>query len=100
MDEDKRDGSVIYTTPVKSFFPTRSPVDSNADVVRRIQEALSVGPERRNRQAVLLEGSGGRHPVRDDAVSRAVEFPRLDSRRRPLDILRLASPSFDPGPIV
>jgi hypothetical protein len=29
MDEDKRDGNVIYTTPVKSFFPTRSPVDSN-----------------------------------------------------------------------
>jgi hypothetical protein len=29
MDEDKRDGNVIYTAPVKSFFPTRSPVDSN-----------------------------------------------------------------------
>jgi hypothetical protein len=29
MDEDKRDGNVIYTTAVKSFFPTRSPVDSN-----------------------------------------------------------------------
>lgn len=29
MDEDKRDGNVIYTQAVKSFFPTRSPVDSN-----------------------------------------------------------------------
>ncbi len=29
MDEDKRDGNVIYTSPIKSFFPTRSPVDSN-----------------------------------------------------------------------
>jgi hypothetical protein len=29
MDEDKWDGNLIYTTPVKSFFPTRSPVDSN-----------------------------------------------------------------------
>ncbi len=29
MDEDKRDGNVIYTQAVKSFFPTRAPVDSN-----------------------------------------------------------------------
>ena len=29
MDDDKRDGNVIYTTPLKSNFPTRSPVDSN-----------------------------------------------------------------------
>src|SRR5260370_22080064 len=29
MEDDKRDGNVIYTTPLKSNFPTRAPVDSN-----------------------------------------------------------------------
>jgi hypothetical protein len=29
MDEDKKDGKPIYTTTIKSHFPTRSPVDSN-----------------------------------------------------------------------
>ncbi len=28
MNEDKRDGNVIYTQAVKSFFPARAPVDS------------------------------------------------------------------------
>jgi hypothetical protein len=29
MDEDKKDGKTIYTTTIKSHFPTRSPADSN-----------------------------------------------------------------------
>jgi len=45
MDNDKRDGSVIYTTPVKSLYPTRSPVDSNvmsyADFKKHYLSALS-----------------------------------------------------------
>jgi hypothetical protein len=29
MNEDKTDGKVIYTNPVKSFFPTQAPVDTS-----------------------------------------------------------------------
>lgn len=29
MDDDKKDGNVIYTNPLKSFFPLRAAVDSN-----------------------------------------------------------------------
>ncbi len=30
MDEDRKDGSVIYTHPIKSNFPIRGPIDSNS----------------------------------------------------------------------
>ncbi|HEY3967786.1 MAG TPA: hypothetical protein VGM05_24705 [Planctomycetaceae bacterium] len=29
MDEDRKDGTVIYTRPIKSNFPIRGPIDSN-----------------------------------------------------------------------
>jgi hypothetical protein len=45
MDEDKKDGTVIYTIPIKSNFPTRAPVDSNAmafpEFKKRYLSALS-----------------------------------------------------------
>jgi hypothetical protein len=45
MDDDKKDGQVIYTIPIKSNFPTRAPVDSNAmafsEFKKRYLSALS-----------------------------------------------------------
>ena len=45
MDDNKRDGTVIYQTGVKSKFPTRGPVDQNqlsfADFKKRYLSALT-----------------------------------------------------------
>ena len=45
MDENKRDGIVIYTTPIKSNFPTNGPVDQSAmpytEFKKRYLSALS-----------------------------------------------------------
>jgi len=45
MDENKRDGTVIYTTPIKSNFPKNGPVDQSAmpfnDFKKRYLSALS-----------------------------------------------------------
>lgn len=45
MDDDRRDGNLIYTNAVKSYFPTRAPVDANqmsfAEFKKRYLSALS-----------------------------------------------------------
>jgi len=45
MDESRRDGNMIYTTGVKSHFPTRGPVDQNqmslAEFKKRYLSALT-----------------------------------------------------------
>lgn len=45
MNEDKKDGHVIFNEPIKSNFPTRAPVDSNqvsfAEFKKRYLSALS-----------------------------------------------------------
>lgn len=45
MDDDRRDGNVIYTNAVKSHYPTRGPVDQNqmsfAEFKKRYLSALS-----------------------------------------------------------